>query len=74
MTPGKHDCPQCGQDMRLPPDAYQQLAELEEKVLKLERWVELHNGPSTAFSRVKENTCPGPKKASPPPPRPRARR
>lgn len=38
----KHDCPQCGQDMRLPPDAHEQLAKLDtQEVRELRTEIEM---------------------------------
>jgi len=34
---GKHDCPQCGQDMRLPPNAAERLAKVEKLIVFVDR-------------------------------------
>ena len=43
MKRGEHDCPQCGQDMRLPPDAYKTVLKLKQYLKEvLERLVDRH--------------------------------
>lgn len=50
----EYDCPHCGQDLRLPPDAYEQFAQFKALLELLNKWKEFPATYSLTLKQVIE--------------------